>query len=378
MTTTRFTDRVFNIQDWLEFRNGRASCPCCETEKDKPNSNLSLVPGSNGAYKCHAGHTPLEIRTVLGAPTPQRPSGLSTPLSRLNVKRSQLVSDKPKKDCTVDESYVCRSVERLVRPDGEPQRQALTWLEGRGFTREMIEDYQLGLEQLTVRPDRYYKKMRVAPWLVGNARPDYLSRWSQFGVPTTIWFTYKPEDATQTWFAEGEWDAMRLGQIAEQQDEKVAIACSTGGCGTVPSRDHLDGLPGDIVIFYDRNDEPRKDGTRSGDVGALKLALALGGRGRIGLVPMPNDCAVRGWDVSNALDDGFSWSDFEQAAVEATVPTVEVGDGTSDTLSLGDSHNYLQLDIPATVTAVAALLAQGLTDWEEQAQMDALQSQSLM
>lgn len=400
---TRFTDRKgFNIQDWLEFRNGRASCPCCETEKGKTNSNLSLVPGSNGAYKCHAGHTPTEIRAVLGAPTPQRPTGLSDPLPRLNAKRPQLVSEKLKRDCTVDESYVCRSVERLLRHQGEPQRQALAWLEGRGFTRQTIEHYQLGLEQLTVKPDRnapeeketywaiaifipvpgwsgrYYKKMRVAPWLTGDVRPDYLSRWSQFGVPTTIWFAYKPEGATQTWFAEGEWDAMRLGWIARQQRKKVVIACSTGGCGTVPSVDQLDGLPGDIVIFYDRKDEPKKNGQRPGDEGALKLASALGGRGRVGLVPMPHDCNVKGWDVSNALDEGFSWEDFEQAAVEAAVPAAEVKDVTSDTFPLGDSQNPALLDIPATVTAVTALLARGLRDWEEQAHLDALQSRSLM
>ncbi len=434
---TWFTDRRFNIQDWLEFRNGRASCPCCEVEKGKPNSNLSLVPGSNGAYKCHAGHTPAEIRAILGAPTPrenldkygqpfttrlsvspnllskegcpylsttfvtpQKLSGVSDFLPHLNTTR-QLVPDKLEKDYTVDESYVCRSVERLLRHQGEPQQQALTWLEGRGFTRQTIDHYQLGLEQISFksaqnalqkeiywaiaifipvpgRPGRYYKKMRVAPWLTGDARPAHLNPWSQFGVPTTIWFTYKPEDATQTWFAEGEWDAMRLGDLARQRGEKVAIACSTGGCGTVPPKEQLEQLPGNVVVFYDRNDPPNlHTGSRPGDEGAQKLARVLGARGRIGLVPMPENCDVPGWDVSNALERGFSWEDFEHSAA-AAVTVIAASDVTGDTASGGDSHSYLQLDIPATVTAVTALLAQGLTDWEEQAHLDAFQSQSLM
>jgi len=52
-----------------------------------------------------------------------------------------------------------------------------------------------------------------------------------------------------------------------------------------------------------------------------------------------------------------------------------VSGGTSDTLSLGDSHNHLHLDIPATVTTVTALLGCGR---EEQAHLDELQAQSLM
>lgn len=397
---TANTPKAFNITDWLEFRNGRASCPCCEIQKGKLNSNLSLVPGSNGAYKCHAGHTPAEIRSVLGASLHHRPSSLSDSLPRLGTKSPHLVPDLPNRDFTVDESYVRRSVERLLHHQGSPQQKALAWLEGRGFTGEMIEHYQLGLEQLTVKPDknnpekkeiywaiaifipvpgrtgRYYKKMRVAPWFTGDERPDYLSRWSQYGVPTTIWFTHLPSSATQTWFAEGEWDAMRLGWIASSWGEKVAIACSTGGCGAVPHQDQLEKLPGLVTIFYDRNDEQKLNGTRSGDEGALKLASALAGRGRVALVPMPDDCDVKGWDVSNALDDGFGWSDFEKAAAAATV--VEMGNVTSDTTYVGDTKNPFPLDIPATVTAVTALLRQGLKDWEEQAHLDALQSKSLM
>jgi regulator of replication initiation timing len=49
----------------------------------------------------------------------------------------------------------------------------------------------------------------------------------------------------------------------------------------------------------------------------LKLAEAIGDRARIAEVPMPEDCPIPGWDVSNALDAGFTWADFEQAANQA-------------------------------------------------------------
>jgi len=48
--------------------------------------------------------------------------------------------------------------------------------------------------------------------------------------------------------------------------KKVAIACSTGGCGTVPPKEQLEQLPGDVVVFYDRNDPPNShQGKRPGD-----------------------------------------------------------------------------------------------------------------
>lgn len=38
---------------------------------------------------------------------------------------------------------------------------------------------------------------------------------------------------------------------------------------------------------------------------------------------MPEDCSVNGWDVSNALDAGFTWTDFEQAAATAGLPEIK-------------------------------------------------------
>lgn len=262
----------------------------------------------------------------------------------------------PKKDYTVDARYVERSKERLLKHLQEPQQKALEWLiNHRGFSGEMIEHFPLGLERISAnanpdekqppiwkhywgvgifipvpsQPGRFYRKVRVAPWLNGTQRPDYLRPWYQMGVPTTVWAAYNPQDADETWFCEGEWDALRLGWSARQRQEKVAVACSTGGCGTLPKLEQLEVLPGEITIFYDCNDNPDKNGLRPGDEGAKKLAIALSGRGKIGSVPMATDCDAKGWDVSNALDVGFTWSDFK-AAASAAAPTPATEDGGSN------------------------------------------------
>lgn len=333
----KFTPKNFSIRDWLDFdAKGRASCPSCSQDGKKRQKNLFV--NADGKYWCYRSCTSEQIRAALGAPPPGLPMNLSDSLP--HQVRQPSVAPSASKPRTVSQRQVQQSVERLLSCQGTPQQQALTWLENRGFTRELIEHYRLGLDQrwLTLdenkpdsresywsisiyipaeEPGQFYKKMRVAPWLVGEARPEYVSNWCQYGVPVTIWFTYRPEEAQATWYCEGEWDAMRLGWLARQCQAKIAVCCSTGGCGTVPKQKQLDQLPGMVTIFFDRNDEPRKDGTIPGEEGAKKLALALKERGQIAQVPMPSPCEVKGWDVSNSLDTGYAWSDFEVAASRA-------------------------------------------------------------
>jgi phage/plasmid-associated DNA primase len=244
---------------------------------------------------------------------------------------------KSEREVTVNEVYIKRSHERLFHP-GSVQSQAIAWLTGseRNFSHEMIAHYQLGLEPVHCKnpdsgsweewwgiaifipvpdhPGRYYKKIRVAPWLASNERPDYVRRWSQYGVPTTVWLTHNPEDATQTWFCEGEWDAMHLGWLALFAGEKVAIACSTGGCGTVPPLAQLNALPMPVFTWFDRNDRLNKHSLRPGDEGARKLVESISGQGFAAQVPMPENCLVEGWDVSDALVNGYNLEDFKAAA----------------------------------------------------------------
>lgn len=329
--------KIFQITEWIEFdQRGRASCPCCgESHKDK---TLSLVRDT-GAYKCFRGCSPQMIRESLKAPLPGQGQEREIP-------RTFKSPPPPPKDYTVGEEEIAHSVERLLKEKSPDAQQARTWLKNRGIGSKDATEFKIGLGRRVINqkqaygaielfirvpktPGRYYLKKRVAPWLTGDERPEYLPPWSQYGVPATIWFTYLPENPTGTWFCEGEWDAIRLAQLAKKHQSTMAIACSTSGCNSVPKETELARLPGTVTIFYDRNDKLMTNGTRAGEEGAKKLALALEGRGKIAQVPMPSDCQVKGWDVSNALEYGYSWADFEQAADLATPPKFEKTDNKS-------------------------------------------------
>lgn len=260
----------------------------------------------------------------------------STRLLYPRLTKPKLKPAKPRKDCTVDKAYVQRSHRRLAIHQGEIQQLARNWLKGRGFSRAIIEHCQLGLEKVKAlnpesqkwetywgiaifipvptRPGRFYQKKRVAPWLTGDKRPHYLKRWSQPGVATTVYTTYCHDQATKTYFCEGEWDAIALGWLAQCQKEQVAIACSTGGCNTVPPLKELSALPMPLFTFYDRNDEPSGQGMRPGEQGARKLVESLKRLGFVAEVPMPSVCTLKGWDVSDALNAGYQWKDFAIAA----------------------------------------------------------------
>jgi Protein of unknown function (DUF3987) len=313
---------AFDIRQWVELDgSGRATCPACIQDGKQKQKNLS-VDRSTGAYKCWRGCTPEQSRATLGNPKPSN-----------STSRSLIIAGKPprRKSRLVSRNEVLLSRQRLLNHHDKPQQQARQWLEQRGFTSEMICFYHIGLERWQQngehcwsialhipanQEDQFYRKLRIAPWLNNSDLP----KWSQAGVPATLFHTYTPDDAEATWFCEGEWDAMQLGWLARQNNAKVAVCCSTAGCGAIPPQDQLNELPGNVFIFFDRNDTPTKNGTIPGEEGARKLAQALGERGRIAQVPIPSDCAIAGWDVSDAIQSGFTWADFEQAAAAASQP----------------------------------------------------------
>jgi hypothetical protein len=311
----------------LDSRN-RAICPSCKLSKGEGHSkrNLSVNP-ENGAYKCFAGCTPEDIRSALG-----EPKAMAIP--------EAIATKVPQKPITVSSIFIEGDHQYLVGS----QNPAIEWLEARGITRAIAEHYQLGLTTrrigkphpcivipLPAPEEKYYQKLRVRPW---GKDGEVSMPWHQKGIPAMAWITHNPEKnaetpeiATETWLCEGEWDAMLLGYLVAQQNIPVAVACFTCGCGTVPPADQLQRLPGErVIIFYDRNDKPTVKGRIPGDEGAKKVAKVLGDRGYIGKVPMPSDCTVNGWDVTNALQDGFTVNDFITAAAEAQRPVGEKTD----------------------------------------------------
>ena len=317
----------FDIRRWVNAdASGRAPCPSCLQDGKLRQKNLSIEL-STGKYRCWRGCPPEQIRANLGQP------------SSHGLINAVLKPVSPHQSQTVTQAQVDQAQQRLHQP-GQPQTQALAWLNARGLNAEMIAHYQIGLERWwgkssdgqnrqcfwaialhipTNQEGQFYRKLRIAPWLILD-RPDGLPKWSQYGVPATIFYTHYPDDVTTTWFCEGEWDAMRLGWLAREHQAKIAVCCSTAGCSTVPKPEQLNELPGDVVIWFDRNDTPTKNGAIPGDEGAKKLAQALGDRAKIAQVPMPKNCPVNGWDVSNALDAGFTWANFERAAIAAIQP----------------------------------------------------------
>lgn len=309
---------MFRITDYIDFTSrGHAHCPSCEQDGKKRRPSLVLVPNTDGAYKCHRGCTPQMIREAIGVPKDKLvPTALAT---------SRDVT-------TVAPQKVREAHDRLMQPSGEVARQ---WLIDRGITEPMMARYQLGLVRskqgdrmvaaisIPIPADRdgtkLWQKKRIEPWLPESDQPPNYIPWSQKGIPAKVWFTWLPAAAAETWICEGEWDAMMLGWAARQAELPVAVASFTCGCSAVPSDEELALLPGEVKIFYDRQDKPNKQGVRPGEHGAQKLAKALGSRGKIALVPMPEGCSVAGWDVTDAIGHGFSLEDFIAAANAATV-----------------------------------------------------------
>ncbi|MBD2088366.1 AAA family ATPase [Microcoleus sp. FACHB-1515] len=255
----------------------------------------------------------------MGTPKPQQiPAALAAP-------------SPAAKSLTISPQKMLASHQELMKSNG-PAKQ---WLHQRGITDEIIARYQLGFARSKVG-DRhlpsiaiplpanddgtaYHQKKRVAPWLSESDRPRDYRAWSQAGIPARVWFTWRPVEAEQTFLCEGEWDAMLLGWQMRHADLPIAVACFTCGCGTVPPLEQLDKLPGTVSIFYDRNDKPDKHGKIPGEEGAKKVAEALGDRARIAAVPMPDNCQSHGWDISDALNGGFTLQDIIHAANSATI-----------------------------------------------------------
>jgi hypothetical protein len=202
----------FDIRQHLDFdAAGRVSCPACTQDGKTKQKNLS-VDLNTGAYHCWRGCTPKHIRAAIGQPKQSPSQGFG---ENMNIAKSTAIT----------QSTISQSQQRLNQSP-----QALAWLQSRGFTQEMIAHYQLGLDRwknshdaIAIHistNDTFYRKLRIAPWIDD---PD-LPKWSQYGVPTTIFKTYSPEDAIATWFCEGEWDAMRLGWLAKQRNGHLPIA----------------------------------------------------------------------------------------------------------------------------------------------------------
>lgn len=298
---------MFKITDYVEFdAKNRAECPSCQIIKGAgyKSKNLALIPNTDGAYKCHRGCTTEEIRAALGAEKHTDriiPSALAKSAKPKYHTPQQI---KANNELLLNDSLLAKK-----------------WLYLRGITEEAIALHKLGIAKkkmpggqvypcitipYEIAPGQYLQKYRVAPWVEGEPP----QKWVQDkGLKSRVWFTHKPDGATQTWLCEGEWDAIALAQLCRWSDRTdIAIATTTTGAGNVPDREQLDLLVGKVVIFYDL-DEP-------GASGAQKMAKALGDRALIASVPSMEEYKS-GYDVSDAIQDLFELSHFLDAAQQA-------------------------------------------------------------
>ena len=322
---------VFRITDYVEFdQSGRALCPCCSPNHKSKGKTLSLVPNTDGAYKCFRGCTTQEIRESLGVPKKQyQPDNFRshTPPAFLPPKTKTAQKKQPK---LYPEKKILDEHLELMSLKGSAL-DAIRYLANRHITTDLIKHYKLGLARTNCNnnmlysicvpipyEDGYMIKKRVAPWDKKAKEIDGYKAWSQYGVSPTVYFSYKPKNTSSTWLCEGEWDAMLLGWIARQNQADFAVATLTCGAGKnkLPPKSELDKLIGDVIIFYDRNDK-LVNGVRAGEVTAKDLAKELGDRGKIASVPMPENCTVKGWDVTDAIKEGYTLESFERAALEA-------------------------------------------------------------
>jgi hypothetical protein len=303
---------TFNIRDFVEFdTSSRAVCPSCALDGKTTKKNLSVL--ETGAYKCHRGCTTDQIRGAIGAEKPSSPPPVTVP-----AKPAAKVLISPAKVKEATTSLLTKST------------HALKWLIERGITPEMAEHYRLGIVRTRVGDSSkdskfshlmaiaipipnadgtaYFQKKRVLPWGDPADRPDGYQAWSQYGIPQMVYTTHQPQQPSETWLCEGEWDAITLGWAVRHSALKndIQVSCFTCGAGNVPPEAELERLVGDVVIFYDHD--------KAGKAGAAKVAARLKDRCRIATVPAAGEDIPEGWDISNALSAGL----FDQVTAAAT------------------------------------------------------------
>jgi AAA domain/Toprim-like len=310
----------FKITEHITFDNNRAQCPCCLTQ-GKTSKNLALIPNTDGAYKCHRGCSPEQIRDAIGQPKDR-------------IVPTAIAKSSPPKFSTQE------TVDKATKLLLSSSKVAKKWLNDRGIDDAAIKNHQLGIVRkeyggtafwcvsipYEYEKGSYLMKYFVSPWLPKEERVIQTKKGEEIeelrlkqdtGLASRFLFTKtldtwdSPVQDKELWIVEGEWDAIILANIMKQNGSAIAICTCSTGCGNVPK--DLTELGGyhKILIWYDL-DEPGKNG-------AQKMAIAIGDRAKIATVPSP-DNPKEGWDVSDALLAGYTLDNFFVAATESRSP----------------------------------------------------------
>ena len=300
---------MFNITDHVTFQRNRAQCPSCMID-GKDGLNLALL--KSGAYKCHRGCTPNQIREALGQPK-----------SETSDRIVPTALAKQPKTVTHTQEQIDQYRHDLINKS----KHAINYLKERGFTAEMAKRYQLGVAEKSVRNGKTYEKhwcitipyqisegvymckYRVAPWLAD--RPEKLQKWSQdTNLQSRFHFT-KKDGNEKLFIVAGDWDAMLLADIAITGNQPFDICTNTTGEGNIP--EDLSPIESykEIYIFYDLD--------KAGHEGSQKMAQAIGDRAKICTVPHIEN-PKEGYDSSDAIADGFKFNHFVESTQKAVAP----------------------------------------------------------
>jgi hypothetical protein len=324
---------TFNITEHIEFdQKGRAHCPVCLTD-GKKTKNLSLIPNTDGAYKCHRGCSSDDIRNAIGQPKSENQGDRIVPTAIAQPK-------KPPKYHTAE--TVGSNRDSLLNQS----KIAKQWLIDRGIDEAAIFAYQIGIAKKQISryegkkaietktfpcitvpysyDGGYLQKYFVAPWLTSDQRLD--TRMIQDYGLSARWFFTRQENSKNLWICEGEWDAILLA--TKQCD--FDICTSTTGAGNIPTDlSPLDNYE-NIYIWYDLDE--------AGVNGANKLQTKLGDRAKICTVPHTENCKS-GYDITDAIKEGFTVENFVEAtklAIALTKPKNDLRDRLINTQELLD------------------------------------------
>ena len=142
----------------------------------------------------------------------------------------------------------------------------------------------------------------------------------------------------------------------------IDICTGTGGCGTIPQdlaplQDYQN-----IYIWYDL-DHPDAKGKRPGPDGSAKLAAKIGDRATSCTVPHPEN-AKSGWDVSDALLNGFTIEDFEKVKHREFTEEEKRAIALLQKAPVSIPHDYEALiDIGRHLKGVSEYLFDAWFDW---------------
>lgn len=313
------TEELIDFTQYLDFNSsGRAQCPVCLADGKKA-PNISISP--EGKIKCHRGCSFPDIVNALGI-DPKAPANKAPVAKRITSIKSAIPTDK---------KAVYQSLQQI-----EANHQTLLtkstiakeWLAKRGIDEEAIARYKLGICKYSFKGKTYpcitipynrkggwQNKYFPAPWLPKAERLDGEGEEARAmqdrGSKVDWYFTLKNDGATEVWIVEGEWDAILLAiYLIANNITHIDVCAGTGGCGSIPA----DMSPLDpyqhIYIWYDL-DYPKSNGQRPGPDGSAKLAAKIGDRAISCTVPHPEN-HKDGWDVGDALLNGFTIDDFEK------------------------------------------------------------------